>query len=240
MKNIFAFILGTSLGLTSFISCTKNALHGPVVQEDRIVSDFTRLTSEIPGDIILTQDEDFKVKVQAQEKIIDDVKTEVSGGHLTISLSHRPRLTTGKNFKVYVSVPKLERMVLEGSGNIEVQNALTESDKVEMVLKGSGNIEIPKLQCEELYAELTGSGKIKINSGTTEELHLQLKGSGNFNAAQFTARNAWINLTGSGNATVRVTQNLYATITGSGNIYYYGNPNLVEHVTGSGKVKRKS
>lgn len=240
MKRQFTSILGSIFLLTSLNACNKDNINGPIVQEERALAPFTQINSEISGDVILVQNDIQKITVQAQENIIDDIRTEVVGGQLNIYLKNRPRLTTGKGFKVYITVPKVNRLVLNGSGDIEAQNEITLAENMELVLKGSGNFDLPKLVCEDLYAELIGSGKINIDGGIVDEMHLKLKGSGNFNAAQLATNKAWINLTGSGNATVRVTENLYATISGSGNIYYYGNPIVTENISGSGKIKRKS
>lgn len=240
MKKQFTMILRSMFLLASFNSCSKIDINSPIVEEDRTLSTFSQITSKIAGDVILVQDNNQKVTVQAQENIIDDLITEVTGGHLNIYMNNRPKITGGKHFKVYISVPKIDKLVLEGSGNIEAQNEISTNDNLDLVLKGSGNIELQSLACKEVNAELSGSGKLNIYGGNANQIHSKLKGSGNFNAAHFTVNEAWINLSGSGNATLRITDYLDAKLTGSGNIYYYGNPRVKKNITGSGRVEPKN
>jgi hypothetical protein len=238
MKKQLTLALMTIVSLACFTACNKTPFDGPVVKEERSVSHFTSIVSEIPGDIIISQEATQKVQVQAQENIIDDIKTEVVNGELRIYLRNRPRLTTGRSLKVYVAAPIINKMVLDGSGNMEANNPIDFDGRFHIDLKGSGNVDIAHLNGESINAVLSGSGKIDLKGGSVDYINLHLKGSGNLNARHLSSMDAHVLLSGSGNVRVWATDNLDATLTGSGNIYYYGHPRVHQNVTGSGKIKQ--
>lgn len=218
-----------------FGACNKVKGDGPVLTDNRNVSDFNEIESDISGDVEVTFGESYRVEVRAAENIAELTETKVVDGKLLIRFKKPVSVGSGETFIVRVFTPYLKALVLAGSGNIELQNAL-QTQRLKIQLTGSGNIELPSYFGSELDVRLAGSGNIRIHQGTVIREDVLLSGSGNIDLENVEATRADAQLTGSGNIRLFVTGDLNARITGSGNIYYKGNPVVNSEITGSGSL----
>ena len=115
---------------------------------------------------------------------------------------------------VAVSVPSLDRLRLQGAGNISVTGI--NSRNLTVALPGSGNIDA---------------------SGTAAKLDVTISGEGTALLRQLIARDANAALGGDGSIMLTATHSLTARISGSGTVLYGGNPpHVTQRVTGSGTI----
>lgn len=230
MKLHIALILALPLVLAS---CFRDA--GVLITEDRTVGSFTSIDMAGSGRLLITQDTTYQVRIEAGDRLMNYIETEVVNGELRIG-ERWNRFRDWKPVRIYVSAAYLEGLSLTGSGEI-TGNGFTATD-LDLLLSGSGRIYV-EADPQHTTAVISGSGLIDI-TGDTDYLNVGITGSGHFNGQSFPARIADVSITGSGNATVTVSEELTAAITGSGNINYYGNPPVVDtRITGSGNIRRK-
>ncbi len=200
---------------SSLISSTQAASAGPVQTETREVSSFTAVDFRSVGELTITQGDTESLTIQAEEKILRQIKTEVSNGTLTIRV--QPESTTSMNTKqgIYytLTVKRLDALTLAGAGNAHATNI--KSDRLAVTLTGVGNLDI---------------------SGEASQQNVLLSGVGNYQAGSLKSRTAQVQVTGLGSATVWATDTLDATITSAGSISYYGSPQLDKNIKGLGSV----
>ena len=153
------------------------------------------------------------VSVHADSNLLGRVTTEVSSGSLVIG-NTPGTLNARSPMFVAVSVPSLDALTVQGSGNISVTG----------------------INSSSLTVRLPGSGTIHA-AGTTARLDVAIGGSGTALLSRLIARDATASINGSGSIVLTATHSLDAGISGSGTILYTGNPSLVtKSVTGSGTI----
>lgn len=185
---------------------------GSTQRETRDVDSFRGISAGFSGNIFIRQDSISQVILEAKENIIGEIKTEVVGEVLEVSLD-RCLNNTG-DINLYITVPDLYLINLAGSGNIRNDNDLNLSD-LEVSISGSGNVDL---------------------SGEVENLDVMVTGSGNMRLFELLAIRTNVRITGSGNVEVSARDQLIVTITGSGTVFYQGNPSISTQITGSGNL----
>ncbi|WP_336513978.1 head GIN domain-containing protein [Pollutibacter soli] len=216
-------------------SCTKVEGTGPVVRQTINTADFEMLVQEVPATLFYTPSSTFKVEVEAQQNIINLIKTEVVNNTIFFSVKNNANIRTRENIKIHVQAPDLSHLQLAGNGNIVVMTPYR-PDVLYVGISGNGNIAIPFLEANRLLADINGSGNISIENGVALKADIDITGSGladweNLSTDSLTSRI-------SGSATIRVFANDYikTVITGSGTLYYKGNPVIESQVSGTGKI----
>lgn len=218
MKKYFLLLLISSSVL--FFSCGKAKItgEGNVVTETRIAEDFYNVIVNGSTQVFITQGAAFEVKVKAYENIIHSLETKVQNGALLIGFKDNKNVSND-NSEVYITMPALNSVSTNGSGNITTKGSF--------------------LGMDYFTASLTGSGLINIERGIAKNYKISISGSGDVKSFGLETEQATISIAGSGDAELTVSKTLNATLTGSGNAYYKGNAVVNANTTGSGKVIKK-
>ncbi|MBE9510127.1 MAG: DUF2807 domain-containing protein [Bacteroidetes bacterium] len=207
-------------------------------KETRDVGSFSSISLSISGDLYLTQGNDTKVVIEAEQKILDLIRTEVVGDNLKIKFkTGKWNIRSNKQINIYVSTPDVEGLFLSGSGNIKAETQI-KTEGLDFAISGSGNIVIDDLVVSDLEGHTSGSGDINLSgSETVETMEISISGSGDLFAENLKVNDVEISISGSGTCKVFAVSELEAYISGSGSVYYKGNPMVNAKVSGSGKVR---
>ena len=151
-----------------------------------------------------------RVVVHADDNLIRRVTTDVRSG--TLVIAERGSFSTERPLSVDVTIPKLDRASLSGSGQVNVDG----------------------VQGHQFTASEMGSGTLTV-AGVVHQLDASLSGSGNLQLQDLAAQEVTATLPGSGRIQVQVNGTLDASIPGSGAIIYSGHPTMLkQNVSGSG------
>ena len=191
---------------------------------------------EANGDfkVYITQGATQQVEVRGQPNILDQVNTQVSNGRWKIT--HDDCVRRSKEVEVYITMPEVKGLAVNGSGSISGENKFTATE-LPVYVNGSGSIDL-ELEASKVITRVTGSGKVHMG-GTTEVHSINMSGSGSVAAFNLAAEDVTINISGSGDAEVEASNSLTVDISGSGKVYYVGNPTVSSNISGSGKVVKK-
>lgn len=233
IRNILSVIMLMLIVSSCNIDCTEG--HGDLKSETRVLRSFTKIKLGLDARVIITKDSVQSVRIEAQPNILQILTTDVSGGELRISSEEC--LTDYKTIMVYIAMPNLEGVDVNGSGNIETRGTFS-PDKVELTINGSGTI-TATLNANEAYATIRGSGNINLN-GSARKFGIEIAGSGDVNAQDMPAQNCDVSVKGSGNCKVFAISKLDVDIAGSGNVYYKGKPDISNSIAGSGKLEKSN
>ena len=186
---------------------------GVAATQARSLPSFTRVDLVGANNVVVRVGGQQSVIVHADGNLLGRVTTQVSSGSLVIG--NTPGTLDAKSpMFVAVTVPSLDVLTVEGSGNISVA----------------------RISSPSLTVRLPGSGTIRA-TGTTARLDVAIGGSGTALLSRLIARDATASIDGSGSIVLTATHSLDATISGSGTILYTGNPaQLTKSVTGSGTI----
>jgi hypothetical protein len=219
--------------LFSVSSCFS--MRGGVEREKRDVGKFDRIGLGVSADLYLKQGNTTEVIIEANEEILEKLKTEVTNGKLIIKFDPW-RFSNYPRFKIFITTPVINELGVSGSGDIIAESAI-QTDEIVLRISGSGEITIDDLKANDLNAGISGSGNINLaGSQSLNILDLSISGSGDFNAAKLATEDFTGRISGSGSCRVHVNSTLKASISGSGKIFYSGNPMIDASISGSGKV----
>ncbi|MDR2083691.1 MAG: DUF2807 domain-containing protein [Bacteroidales bacterium] len=220
MKKIIktTVLILTGICVFCFTSCNKINGNGDVVEIEHQLSQFDKISSEGPFDVIIYYGDTFKVIIEAESNIQSYILTNVGDRMLTIKTKPNITINTDKDIKVHVYCKSLENIYNNGSGNI-LADEISVSDDLDISLRGSGNIEIGNIdECDNIDLRISGSGNIDIkNIVHCKEIDIDINGSGNCSIDYLS------------------NDELDALINGSGNIYLTGECYSAElNISGSG------
>jgi hypothetical protein len=215
-RKMLTFLIPVFLLACSLTPWNSEEFEGSGVpgSESRSLEPFSRIDVTGEADVSVSFGSTQSVIVEADDNLLDQVKTSVRGDTLVIGHPF------GRD--------------LQPRYGIRVTVVMNELDGFE--ISGSGNIDIAQLDSEAVDFSIPGSGIIRAD-GAADRLTIDLGGSGDILCGELEARAAGVTIGGSGNATVYVTESLDAEISGSGNIFYAGDPVSVDQsVSGSGNI----
>jgi hypothetical protein len=186
---------------------------GVAATQTRSLPPFTGVDLAGDNNVVVRVGARQSVVVHADTNLLRRVTTRVRSGRLVIGTTPG-NLSAKSPMFVTVSVPTIDRVALQGDGNIAVTGIKSRS--LTVALPGSGNIHA---------------------TGTAARLDVTISGEGTALLRQLVSRDASAALSGDGTIMLTATHALTARISGSGTILYGGNPaHVTERVTGSGTI----
>ena len=158
---------------------------------------------------------DFEVAIDADENLLQFIKTDVEGGVLRISTSER--LKSDNPIRVRISAPDIES--LDASGACKVS------------LTGVKN--------SALNVDTSGASKITL-SGETQAFTVDVSGASGVEAESLKAENATVDASGASKVSLFVSNRLISEASGASKIVYLGNPASVQkNSSGASKIHQK-
>lgn len=212
-------VLALSLILT-FTSCKKELItaNGRVITEDRNVGQFTGISSGGNTPVQIRYGRSYNISVKGSANIVPYFTTRVVNNKLNIGFAEHANIRHD-DIEVVITMPTFNRILLSGSGKVEIED---------------GFYALPFLN-----VNISGSGDVLLNhSLNAQEVDIEISGSGKADFKKLNVKYADVTISGSGNAFIQVEEKLKARISGSGKIYYAGNPLIEQYISGSGKVIR--
>ncbi len=225
-------VVTVCFGITSCFLSVQGK--GPVITQSIDLHAIDELELDIPATVTLITADSVSCVIKAQQNIIDLIKFDASSDELEIKSKRNYK--TDRPVEIYISMPALEKISLNGSGNIRTLNPV-KGDVIRTSISGSGDLSMTVI-ANELRSTINGSGDMRL-SGKVSLHKAEINGSGNIHAGELNSETCKVHINGSGDADVDAASALDAHINGSGSITYTGSPAVSSKVTGSGEVKRK-
>ena len=212
--NLFSF--GRASGQLfnfSFKSGIKGS--GVAASETRDASGFTGVDVGGIFQVEITAGKDFSVAVDADDNLLQYIKTEVNGDVLHIETTERINSTTP--IRVRIAAPDIESIGASGASKVSLAGVRNSS----------------------LHVDTSGASKVKIE-GETSEITVEVSGASNVDAESLKAKTADVDASGASSVNVFVTERLVSDASGASRISYSGNPTSVEKKTsGASRVSQK-
>ncbi len=208
--------------------------NGNVVKQERNVSDFSGVEVGGAFRVFLTQGDEEKLIVEADENLLAVIETKVKGGTLVIRTNE-----TIKDFKelnIYLTFKKLDEMEINGACHLTGENKFR-FDDLEFDCSGASKVEL-KLSASSLEADISGASKVQL-FGSTEKTNMDVSGASVLDAYEFEIASCNIEVSGAAIAKIIVGDELSAEVSGAAKLRYKGNPKLISHeVSGAGSMKK--
>ncbi len=214
-----------------FITGSKNYLTKKVE-----VGHFNEIKLMGSADVTYHQDPQNYIEIYGSDNIIPLLETYVDGDALIIKYKKNVTIKNGK-LEVKVFSPELNKLTINGSGDVYLANGLKTSKNISLCINGSGDIKGKGFECPKMTISINGSGDIELQQIESKECIASIAGSGDISLSG-KAPNATYKIVGSGDieAINLKSDNVSAKTVGSGSIRCYASKRLTARVTGSGDI----
>jgi Putative auto-transporter adhesin, head GIN domain len=205
---------------------------GPATTEQRSVEGVRAVRLLTSGDLSLTAGDQAELTITAGRDVLPRLASTVEDGILV--LGSEPGLSSSGEIRYSLSLPRIERLVVGGSGTARGDVVVTGPLAVEA--SGSGGIDLAGLAVSDLRVRISGLGDVHLTGHASTQI-VSITGSGAYEGRDLTTQESTIEAGGSGSAWVSASQRLRADVAGSGDVAYTGSPSKVEpHTSGSGRI----
>jgi hypothetical protein len=204
--------------------CLKRT--GDVITETRSIDAFTEIFVEDKVNVILTEDSTLpaEVMVEAGDKLIPLIRTEVIDGVLRIRNDNRCDFTRSYDVPVNVYVRCTSALTLitnKGTGDITNTGTCT-APYIDLQAISAGNIRL-HMDAGSVYTHQHSVGDVEV-TGNAGEVIVYNTGNGFTIADACEAPYCWVYTRSTGKITLFPTSTLISEIEGPGNVYYKGQP----------------
>jgi len=189
---------------------------GKIVSEQRTVPEFSGILVNGSAEVVITQEPNQSLRVEADDNIIGRVKTRIQAGNLVVELE--PGSYHHTTVRIHASMRAIHFLECAGAADFSVTGPIA-TDVIECRISGAGHYEL---------------------HGTADEQTIAISGAGEVHNFGLTTRNSTVTISGTGNVEVHASDRLDASISGTGSIAYAGNPRTVhQSIQGIGNIEPK-
>lgn len=228
-------VLGLSLFFSSCIFTPSIKGNGNIVEETRQIKPFDEIKASRGINLYITQDENTKLLIRADENLLKVIETEVVGGELIVRSTKNVR--DAKSFKVFVSTPEIKSIKGSSGCNVYSETELV-SDNLNVSASSGCNIHLSVL-AEEIDASSSSGSNIRLD-GITNEFSGRASSGSNIKAEDLKAKSTEAKVSSGSNLWISTENILKADASSGGNIFYNGAPSqtAIHKSSGGNVIKR--
>ncbi|MEY4628158.1 MAG: hypothetical protein RLZZ595_484 [Bacteroidota bacterium] len=235
-RNLFSLIL-------FFVTSQLFAQEKMVVNDENVVlrdvGTFSSVVVRGPFKVYYSTDAESQVAVSANTTTARDrITTKVSNSTLYVTLEDKgvsSWWSGNKEFKIYLTAPKLNGLIASGAVNFVVVDAL-KAGVLNLNFSGASDFN-GKVICDELKANLSGASDTKI-SGSAQTISLDCSGASSFKGLELGVNQANLDASGASSIKIKVNERLTAKASGASSIQYSGNPKIFnQSASGASSIK---
>jgi len=229
--SVFALILLLLIASCNVIGEKGN---GNILRQERKVAAFTGIDVSGAFNVTLTQGTTQSVIIEADDNLLDLIKTEVKGN--TLEIDTREPIHSAKSLKIFITFTDLSSIEVSGAVDVASQGRLKLTD---LSFDGSGATDSKlDLDVQKLKIDCSGGSKIRL-SGMAKDVDVDVSGAVDLFAFELPAENYKISISGAGKAEVNVSKSLNVDISGAATVRYKGSPEKnVQDISGAGSVRK--
>jgi hypothetical protein len=226
---------------------------GAIVSEVFEANEFTGVVAQTVIDIDIIQGDEQEIMVEGHQNMMNFIELYVSGGNLYVDL--KPGSYNNFKLKVYLTIPTLESVRVESTGDISI-GAFKDLENLEITVRSTGDVistgwlDISKelnlktqstgkvnllIDVDDIYAEVNGTGSVNLEGNCINQT-VELGSTGNYNAYDLESDYCDVRVNSVGDAKVSVNESLDAYISSVGNVFYKGNPKVNIYDRGVGDL----
>lgn len=222
-------ILVTSLLSLSLFSCNFDMNFGSIqgngnVQlENRTLNQsFNAIKASQGLEVYLTQGNEERIVIEADENLIKLIKTEVKDNELRIYAEKNIGYASSK--KIMVTFKDLSKITSTSGSDVISTNTIT-ANHLELNSSSGSDMKL-NVKTTTLHCNSSSGSDIKI-SGNTQKLVADASSGSDIKASELIAISSQVKATSGADITVNTAKELTADANSGGDIKYYGNPDIV-------------
>lgn len=236
MKNLLRIVLflliSVSVSNSVFAKMVKG--NGNIKSENREVSNFDAIKVSGAFKVILSQNDDYSLKITADENLLEIIKTKVKNDILYISTEKD--IYKSNELTLYIGFKHLSKLIANGANTIK-NNGIIRFDDFYFETNGASTASL-HIKANQLDIENSGASTIKLE-GKSKIFNVDINGAGSVNAVKLESEKCEINISGVGSGKVYATKELKVDISGIGSVKYKGSPDkIISDVSFLGTLKK--
>jgi len=210
--------------------------NGNVVEETRDVGGFTGVLVSSGIDVMLSEGDQFEVRVEADENLLEVIETSLNGNMLEVG-TDQVNIRSAKSKKVHVTLPELTELKISSAGDCEGET-LFHCDKLELGISSAGDLTL-EVEARRIDLGISSSGDVQL-AGKSDLFNVSLSSAGDLHAFDLEAGIVKVNVSSAGDARVYATDEISMSASSAGNIYYKGDAKVTRSSTSSaGDIVRR-
>ncbi|MTI30253.1 head GIN domain-containing protein [Xanthovirga aplysinae] len=203
---------------------------------NRSIGEFSELSVGGAFEVILTQGNSYKLKVEATEEQHEKVITELRGDRLRIRYESKRWEKNRSKITLYITYKNLEELNISGACHVKGETPL-KGDHLGIEFSGASSANL-ELDVKSLKAKISGAGDLTLE-GKADEQWVNSSGAGSYKALALESRKANVKSSGAGSIRVHVTEEFEANASGAASIRFKGNPEkFYANTTGAANVRQ--
>lgn len=228
-KLLITFLIGCFISVSCIFTGPSITGNGNVVEENRNVERFNEISVSRGMNVYISQGDEVKVKVKADENLQEAIVTRNEGKTLKITASKNIRKATSK--KVYVTVAEVSAIKATAGSNV-FSETLIDSKFLEMSSSAGSNLKI-KVNAEEIQVSASAGANVQL-TGNANSFYAKASAGSNIKAEGLTTNDCKTRTSSGANIWISAKDNFEGHASSGGNIFYYGNPEKTEISKSSG------
>ncbi|MEM7187352.1 MAG: head GIN domain-containing protein [Bacteroidota bacterium] len=209
--------------------------NGNVTTEERSVSsEFDEVKGNAGVDVYLTEGDEYKIVVEADENLVPLIETNISDGRLNIRTTEN--IGRSKAKKVHVTYKKLTGIYATSGADV-ISNSVIKSEVLNLESNSGADLELD-INAKEVYAETSSGADMKL-SGRAQRLTASASSGSDLKARDLEVKYCKANASSGADVTVNVLEEIEGKASSGGDVRYYGDPTAVSVKDGpSGSVRK--
>ena len=209
--------------------------NGNVVEETRKVGDFDEIKVSRGMNVYISQGDETKVVVIADDNLLDAIETRMEGNTLKVTANQNIRNATSK--KVFVTTPNISMIKSTAGSNVFSETVIRSQD---LVLSGSAGSNMKlDVNVNELTVSVSAGSNIKLE-GEAKSFSGKATSGSNLKAEELDSNNCSADVSSGANIWITAKNKFKGHASSGGNVFYYGDPETtdVEKSSGGNVIKK--
>ncbi|MCJ8163744.1 DUF2807 domain-containing protein [Pontibacter sp. E15-1] len=207
--------------------------NGNIQAQDRKVSGFKGIEVSGGFTVEITQGNQERLRIEAEENLLQNIKTEVRNGVLHIY--NDKGISTNKGMKAYITIRELNSIHLSGGVKVIGMSAFKMND-LELDLSGASKVTM-ELHAKELKADMSGASKVEF-TGDADKVDMNLSGASKAELAALEARHVRVDASGASKVKVYAKELLDIDASGASAVFYKGKPRITAETSAAARVSK--
>ncbi len=231
MKRIIYILTGIflALGISSCIFTPTIKGNGNVVEQERNLSDFDEIKVSRGMNVYITQGNETKVVIKADENLLEVIETEVVGDVLEVKATSNIRNAKEKN--VFVTLPEVESIKASAGSNVYSENEIS-SKSLDISASAGSNLHL-SIKTGEVSVRASAGSNINLE-GEAESFYGKASAGSNIKAGELQTSSTEAKASAGANIWISTKNKLQANASSGGNVFYTGDPTDTEINKSSG------
>jgi hypothetical protein len=204
MKKLFNLItaLVVSVLTSSCFSWNSNAIYcnGEIKSVDMDFKDFSEVVVNGAADLHISQEDNFSVRVVANEEVFQHLDYKVEDGTLILQTKERVQIRAEK-FDVFVTMPAIETLGVNGASDAVVSD-FSGDYGMTVTVNGAGDVELKNLTLEGLTFTVNGAADLVARELDVKKVNVAVNGAADA-SLQGKAEDVEVSIAGAGSIDIR-------------------------------------